>query len=163
MEDLAKKLSMKKTFFVTQLESFFSSITSEFTQKLNSYEVKNNLLKEENKKLKYDVENLVKIKQDLHQKLEEKEQKIKSLQKDLIYAKEISTDEQNLELIRENNKLKNLLSTQEEEIKRLNERLKKLQNFATKGASAYNQTMLEKKNEEIVKKITQNLKNNISK
>ena len=149
---------MKKTFFVTQLESFFSSITTEFTQKLNSYEVENKILKQENEKLSYDVKNLVKIKEKLSSQLEEKISELKVLEKELIYVKEISTDEQNLELIRENNKLKSTISTQKEELDSLNQKLKNLQSFASKGANPYNQTILDKKNEEIVKEITESLK-----
>jgi len=158
MEDLTKKLSMKKTFFVTQLESFFSSITTEFTQKLSSYEVENRVLKQENEKLSYDVENLVKIKDSLTNQLEEKILETKELKKELIYVKEVSTDEQNLELIRENNRLKTTISTQQSELDSLNQKIKTLQNFASKGANPYNQSILEKKNEEIVKEITENLK-----
>ncbi len=158
MEDLTKKLSMKKTFFVTQLESFFSSITTEFTQKLSSYEVENRVLKQENKKLSYDVQNLVKIKESLSKQVEKKTSELKELEKELIYVKEVSSDEQNLELIRENNKLKTTLSTQKEELDSLNQKIKTLQNFASKGANPYNQSILNKKNEDIVREITQNLK-----
>ncbi len=144
---------MKKTFFVTQLESFFSSITTEFTQKLSSYEVENKVLKQENEKLKYDVDNLVKIKEELLSQVAQKTSQIDELKKELVYVKEVSTDEQNLELIRENNKLKNTITSQKEEIENLNQKLKKLQNFASKGKNPYNQSILEKKNEEIVKEI----------
>ena len=158
MEDLTKKLSMKKTFFVTQLESFFSSITTEFTQKLSSYEVENRVLKQENEKLSYDVENLVKIKEKLTLELEEKSSEIDELKRELTFVKEVSTDEQNLELIRENNRLKSTVSSQKKELETLNQKLKNIQNFASKGANPYNQSILDKKNEEIVKEITQNLK-----
>ncbi len=158
MEDLTKKLSMKKTFFVTQLESFFSSMSTEFTQKLSSYEIENRVLKQENIKLSYDVENLVKIKNKLSSDIEKKDLKIKKLQEELLYVKEISTDQRNLELIRENNKLKSSVSSYEKEIENLNQKLKTMQNFASKGANAYSQSILNKKNEEIVREITQSLK-----
>ena len=158
MENLTKKLSMKKTFFVTQLESFFSSMTSEFTQKLSSYEIENRVLKQENEKLKYDVENLVKIKNNLTYNMEEQNTTLKELKSELAYVKEVSTNDQNLELIRQNNRLKKTLDAKEDELKELKEKLKNFQNFASKGTNPYNQSILNKKNEEIVKEITQSLR-----
>jgi len=158
MSDITKKLSMKKTFFVTQLESFFASITNEFNQTINDIEVENKLLKQENDKLKYDVENLVKIKENLTKELEEMSFKAKNLEKELVYVKEVNTDEQNLELIRENNKLKKSLEQKDEEIESLKTKIKTLQTIAQKGSNPYNQSIIDKKNEEIVKEITQNLR-----
>ena len=158
MENLTKKLSMKKTFFVTQLESFFSTITSEYNQKLSSYEIENKVLKQENEKLKYDVDNLIKIKNNLTYNAQEQDVTIQDLKNELVYIKEVSTNEQNLELIRENNKLKKLLAEKEDEVKESKDKLKSLQNFASKSSNPYNQSILNKKNEEIVKEITESLR-----
>jgi len=157
MTELAKKLSMKKTFFVTQLESFFSSITSEFQEKLNSLEVENKLLKEQNEKLNYDVKNLVDIKNKLLKEIEEINSEKKSLEDEVITLKTLSNDERNLELLRENNKLKKETTTLVEEIEALKQKINNLQTFLQKGAGAYNQSILEQKKEEVIKEITKNI------
>jgi len=157
MTELAKKLSMKKTFFVTQLESFFSSITSEFQEKLNSLEVENKLLKEQNEKLNYDVKNLVDIKNKLLKEIEETNSEKKSLEDEVITLKTLSNDERNLELLRENNKLKKETITLVEEIEALKQKINNLQTFLQKGAGAYNQSILEQKKEEVIKEITKNI------
>ncbi len=149
MTELSKKLSMKKTFFVTQLESFFSTITSEFQEKLNSLEVENKLLKEQNEKLNYDVKNLVEIKNNFIKTLDEKEKEIKSLQNELKKTKLTSNDDRNLDLIRENNKLKKESVSLVEEINILKQKIGNLQNFLQKGAGAYNDTLLSQKKKKL--------------
>jgi len=145
MTELAKKLSMKKTFFVTQLESFFSTMTTEFQEKINSLEVENKLLKEQNQKLSYDVDNLVKIKNKLLSEKEEKEHEIKSLQNELDKYKQTTNDERNLELIRENNRLKKEANTLTQEVENLKTKITNLQNFLQKGAGAYSENLLNQK------------------
>jgi FtsZ-binding cell division protein ZapB len=157
MTELAKKLSMKKTFFVTQLESFFSTMTTEFQDKINSLELENKLLKEQNDKLNYDVKNLVEIKNRLLNEIEEFKQEKKSLQDELQSLKVISNDERNLELIRENNKLKNKTNSLVEEIESLKQKISNLQTFLQKGAGAYSSSILEQKKEEVIKEITKNI------
>lgn len=70
MKDIAKKLSMKKTFFVTQLESFFSSITQEYQEKFHDLEVKNKLSHDKIQKQQRDIDSLVEIRNNLSIELE---------------------------------------------------------------------------------------------
>ncbi len=156
MVELVKKLSMKKTFFVTQLESFFSSITQEFQEKITNLEVENKILIERNKKLEYDVNNLVKIKNELQVQLESAQDTIDLLSSQLERVKEgKALDYPKVTL--ENERLK-------KEIENLKDKIKKLENKSTikptphRVTNAYNQTMMQKKNEEIIKEITKNLK-----
>ncbi len=156
MVELVKKLSMKKTFFVTQLESFFSSITQEFQEKITNLEVENKILIERNKKLEYDVNNLVKIKNELQVQLESAQDTIDLLSSQLERVKEgKALDYPKVTL--ENERLK-------KEIENLKDKIKKLEDKSTikptphRVANAYNQTMMQKKNEEIIKEITKNLK-----
>ncbi len=156
MVELVKKLSMKKTFFVTQLESFFSSITQEFQEKITNLEVENKILIERNKKLEYDVNNLVKIKNELQVQLESAQDTIDLLSSQLERVKEgKALDYPKVTL--ENERLK-------KEIENLKDKIRKLEDKSTikptphRVANAYNQTMMQKKNEEIIKEITKNLK-----
>jgi len=157
MTELSKKLSMKKTFFVTQLESFFNTISSEFQEKLNSLEVENKLLKEQNEKLSYDVKNLVEIKHKLLNDIEEKNKEIEHLDFELKKLNETTNDERNIELIRENNRLKKESNSLIEEIENLKSKINNLQTFLQKGANAYNDTLLNQKKEEVIKEITKNI------
>jgi len=157
MTELTKKLSMKKTFFVTQLESFFSTISTEFQEKINTLELENKLLKEQNEKLNYDVKNLVEIKNSLLKEIEESKQDKKLLKNEVENLKLISNDERNLELIRENNKLKKESSSLIEEIETLKQKINNLQTFLQKGAGAYSNTLFEQKKEEVIKEITKNI------
>ena len=147
---------MKKTFFTTQLESFFSSITQEFSEKINALELEKNILQDKNNKLEIDINALTKIRTKLTNELEDANKEIKELTNELIYTKNVTTDEQNLELIRENNKLKEQIKS--DDITLLKQKIANLQNFIQKGGSGYNQTLLEQKNEDIVKEINKNLK-----
>jgi len=157
MTELSKKLSMKKTFFVTQLESFFNTISSEFQEKLNSLEVENKLLKEQNEKLSYDVKNLVEIKNKLLNDIEEKNKEIEHLDFELKKLNETTNDDRNIELIRENNRLKKESNSLMEEVETLKSKINNLQTFLQKGANAYNDTLLNQKKEEVIKEITKNI------
>ena len=148
---------MKKTFFVTQLESFFSTMTTEFQEKVSSLELENKLLKEQNEKLNYDVKNLVDIKNSLLEEIEEFKKERKELQDELQSLKVISNDERNLELIRENNKLKNKTNSLVKEIEGLKDKIGNLQTFLQKGAGAYGNSILEQKKEEVIREITRNI------
>ena len=157
MTELTKKISMKKTFFTTQLESFFSSITSEFSEKLNSLEVENKVLKEQNQKLDYDVKNLVEIKNSLTDSLEKANSKVASLELKLKKLTEVSNDDRNIELIKDNNKLKKTNNSLAQELENLKQKMSNLQNFIQKGANAYSKSLMDGKKEEIIKEITKNI------
>lgn len=163
MKEIAKKLSMKKTFFVTQLESFFSSITQEYQEKFHDLEVSNTLLSEKAEKHEKDIDSLVEIRNNLSIELEANKATIKKLEDELIYTKSVTVDEHNLELIRENNLLKSKLETQknrnsDDETSLLQQKIVNLQSFIQKGAGAYNQSIMNRKNEDIVKEISDSLK-----
>jgi len=132
-------------------------MTTEFQEKINSLEVENKLLKEQNQKLSYDVDNLVKIKNKLLSEKEEKEHEIKSLQNELDKYKQTTNDERNLELIRENNRLKKEANTLTQEVENLKTKITNLQNFLQKGAGAYSENLLNQKKEEVIKEITKNI------
>jgi uncharacterized protein YlxW (UPF0749 family) len=156
MNNITKKLSMKKTFFVTQLENFFTTISSEYQELFNALEIDNQLLIEKNQKQKRDIDNLVKIKDELSQKLQEAKSQIEELENELKHIKSVKSDEQNIELIRENAILKKQNSSQE--VKELKQKISNLQNFIQKGGSAYNQSISNQNSENIVKEISKTLK-----
>jgi len=158
MTDLTKKLSMKKTFFVTQLESFFNTITQEFQEKLQSIEVENKVLKEKNKKLEYDVNNLVEIKNKLLEEIRIIKKSSETISEELRNTKSMNSDEYNLELIRKNNKLKKQIKTLTEELENIKKNTISKQSTLSRGAVAYNQNLMQKKNEEIIREITKSLK-----
>jgi uncharacterized protein YlxW (UPF0749 family) len=156
MNNITKKLSMKKTFFVTQLENFFTTISSEYQELFNALEIDNQLLIEKNQKQKRDIDNLVKIKDELSQKLQEAKSQIEELENELKHIKSVKSDEQNIELIRKNAILKKQNSSQE--VKELKQKISNLQNFIQKGGSAYNQSISNQNSENIVKEISKTLK-----
>ncbi|HIP02056.1 MAG TPA: hypothetical protein EYG75_00905, partial [Campylobacterales bacterium] len=59
LKEISKKLTMKKTFFVTQLESFFNTISQEYQEIISAKEVENSLLTEKLNKHELDIKNLV--------------------------------------------------------------------------------------------------------
>jgi len=156
MTELSKKLSMKKTFFVTQLESFFNTITSEFQERVSSLEIENKLLKEQNEKLNYDVKNLVEIKNRLQMENEDLQADKKHLKDEIESLKTISNDERNITLLRENNKLKKESDALAMEVASLKEKINNLQAFVQKGG-AYSQSILEQKKEDVIKEISKNM------
>ena len=163
MKEVAKKLSMKKTFFVTQLESFFNTITQEYQEKFNSLEVENRLLIQKTQTQQKDIDSLIEIRNNLSIELEATQVSIKKLEDELKYTKSITVDEHNLELIRENNLLKSKLEisdnqNSDDEVELLKQKIINLQSFIQKGAGAYNQSIMNRKNEEIVKEISDSLK-----
>jgi len=157
MKELIKKLSLKKAFFATQLESFFNSMVLEFQEKCNSLQTQNKLLEEKNKKLEYDVKNLEKIKKDLLALLEEEEKKNKLLTQELQKVKKSNLDEEKIFLSQENEKLKSKIADLNSEIKKIEEKFFKMQAVLKKGTNAYKENLLEKKTEELLKEITKNI------
>ncbi|OQX72508.1 MAG: hypothetical protein B6D59_08275 [Campylobacteraceae bacterium 4484_4] len=143
LKDITKKLSMKKTFFTTQLESFFDAISQEYQNLLHEKEVENSLLKEQNRKYARDIENLVKIKHDLQTKLQMQREEIARLKK------ELETKEQSRI---------SAPKSDSEEVAALKEKIKKLQEYISRGASAYGEHLMNQKSEEIVKEISEKIK-----
>ncbi len=145
LEDVTKKLTMKKTFFTTQLESFFDAIGQEYQKLLHEKEVEISLLQEQNRKLSRDVENLVKIKHDLQTKLQLQREEIGRLEKELEAAMK--------------SQVQTPLSTNDtEEVKALKAKIKKLQEYIARGASAYGEHLMNQKSEAIVKEISEKIK-----
>ncbi len=155
LKDISKKLTMKKTFFVTQLEGFFNSISQEYQEAIYKLEIENRLLKEKNSKLEKDVNNLISIRKNLTKELEIDQQRLED-------ATNTKAHTHYQKLLEENESLKDKISTLEgekgdSELTILKQKNKNLQNYISKGANAYTQNIMDQKSEDIIKEIQQNL------
>jgi chromosome segregation ATPase len=158
LKDISKKLTMKKSFFVTQLEGFFNAISQEYQELIHQKEVENSLLEERIQKLENDVKNLVKIREELSQQLKERENYIAKLERENTTASS-SSDHHYKKLLEENRKLKEQLRTTEgEEVKRLKNELEKLRTLLAKGQNAYQDTLSEQHKEALIEEISKSLK-----
>ncbi len=144
LKEITKKLTMKKTFFTTQLESFFDTISQEYQDLLHAKELEISLLKEKNAKLERDVENLVKIKHDLQAKLDA--QRVKIQEKPSRPTSEATTH------------TPTATPERDAEVEELKAKIKKLQEYISRGASAYGEHLLNQKNEALIKEITEQIK-----
>lgn len=160
LKEISKKLTMKKTFFVTQLESFFNTITQEYQEIINQKEIENSILQEKLSKLEHDVKNLVEIKNNLTKKLEHEEKRVEKLQEEVITLRESSSNEYNQNLAQENRELRQRLESgsDSEELLALKERVKQLQTFISKGANVYNSNLANQKSEALIQEISESLK-----
>jgi len=154
IKEISKKLTMKKTFFVTQLESFFNTISQEYQELINAKEIENSILQEKVNKLELDVKNLVEIRR----KLEKSEQ---------IYKKQIESMQAQTVTLRKSNSnidqsigLKNKIEAKDDtqELEKLKAKIKQLQGFISKGATAYSDNLANQKSEELIQEISQSLK-----
>ena len=155
LKDISKKLTMKKTFFATQLEGFFNSISQEYQEVIYKLEFENRLLKEKNEKLEKDIANLISIRQNLTKELEIDQQRLKE-------ATNTKGTTQYKKLLQENEELKIKLTQltsidNKDELEILKQKNKKLQKYISKGANAYTQNIMDQKSEDIIKEIQQNL------
>ncbi len=155
LKDISKKLTMKKTFFVTQLEGFFNAISSEYQELIHQKEVENSLLEEKIAKCEKDIKNLVNIKEELTTKLLEKDDYIKNLENKLSEPE----DTKYKKLLQENLSYKEQLQkNSSEEITKLKEQITKLQNIIAKGAHSYNDTLQNQNKEALIEEISKTLK-----
>ncbi len=155
LKDISKKLTMKKTFFVTQLEGFFNAISQEYQDLIHQKEVENSLLEEKILKNEKDIKNLVQIKEELKSELFLKDEYIKNLEKKM----NDSADIRYKKLLKENLHLKEKINENDSlEVSRLKQQIKNLQNIIAKGASGYNDTLKERDKEALIKEISKTLK-----
>jgi len=165
LKEISKKLTMKKTFFTTQLEGFFNSISQEYQEAIHKIELEKRALEERIADLEKDVKNLVEIKKAYENELKLDKSLISEYKSTLdtsstadknSYTKKL--EDENL-LLKEELKKTKLHLDKNEEVESLKDQIKKLQAHLAKGISAYNDNISRQKSEEIIKEI----KNNISK
>jgi len=159
LKEISKKISMKKSFFTTQLDSFFSTITQEYNEYIREIELEKKALEERIKDLEKDVKNLVEIKKRYEKKLKEDKQiiDIKDLNS-VEYSKKLKEENSILKQELEKLKLTSGEKSDSNEVEELKNKVKKLQLSLAKGISAYNDNIQSKKSEDIIKEITKSLK-----
>ncbi len=160
IKEISKKLTMKKTFFVTQLESFFNTISQEYQEIINEKEIENKILQEKINKFEIDIKNLVNIKDTLTKKSEIDKKQIESLQNELKMVKDTQGQEYSERLVKENIELKKRLEAKDDsqELNELKAKIKQLQSYISKGATAYNNNLVNQKSEDLIQEISQSLK-----
>jgi len=160
LKEISKKLTMKKTFFVTQLESFFNSITQEYQEIINSKDVEISIMQEKLNKQETDIKNLVEIKNSLQKNEEIYKKQITSLQEEVAKLRQSSDNSYNQNLANENRELKKQIESKEDslEIKNLKLKIKQLQNIISKGATAYSDNLANQNSEKLIQEISQSLK-----
>ncbi len=164
LQDISKKLTMKKTFFTTQLEGFFNSITQEYTNHISELEIEKRLVEEKVSKLEKDVENLVIIKKKYEKSSEIDKRRIKELQESLASSRNIGSNAYTETLQNENAAFKKELESlktnhhDSPEMQELQNRVQKLQGVITKGSNPYTDNLMAEKKEDIIKEISESLK-----
>jgi len=160
LKDVSKKLTMKKTFFTTQLEGFFNSITQEYHDIIHELEVEKRVLEEKVTKFEKDVNNLVEIKKGFEKSSEIDKRRLRELQESLISSKDMQSSAYVETLQKENETLKAQLNTPQdsEEVILLKEKVQKLQSYISKGANAYSDNIMSEQKESIIKEISDSLK-----
>jgi predicted RNase H-like nuclease (RuvC/YqgF family) len=160
LKEISKKLTMKKTFFVTQLESFFNSITQEYQEIINSKDVEISIMQEKLNKQEIDIKNLVEIKNSLQKSEDIYKKQIKSLQDEVTKLRQSSDNSYNQNLENENRELKKQIRSKDDstEIQSLKQKIKQLQNIIAKGATAYNDNLANQNSEKLIQEISQSLK-----
>lgn len=158
LKDISKKLTMKKSFFVTQLEGFFNAISQEYQDLIHQKEVENSLLEERLHKLENDVQNLVQIREELTERLKEKEHYIEKLEHKKSIA-DGSEDKHYKKLLEENQRLKEQLrQNKSEEVDTLKAQIEKLRTLLSKGGNSYQNTLSDQHKEAIIEEISKSLK-----
>ena len=164
LKEISKKLTMKKTFFTTQLEGFFNSITQEYQDAIHEIEVEKRVLQEKVIKLEKDVQNLVEIKNKYERTSDIDKRVINDYKDNLANSRELSSSAYSQKLQKENEILKSELEelkktkSDPKETQELQDKVKELQGYLAKGVSAYNDNIITQKNEELIKEINESLK-----
>lgn len=160
LKEISKKLTMKKTFFVTQLESFFNTISQEYQEIINAKELENSLLQEKLNKHELDIKNLVEIKNRLQKAEEIDKKRILSLQEEVNRLRLTSDNTYNQNLANENRELKKRVELKDDsaELHELRTKVKQLQGFISKGATAYNDNLVNQSSEKLIREISKSLK-----
>ncbi len=156
LKDISKKLTMKKSFFVTQLEGFFNAISQEYQELIHQKEVENSLLEERVEKLENDIQNLVAIREELTRQLAEKDAYIDRLEHDSESAS--GEDAHYKRLLEENRKLRARLQQPDEEVANLKAEIDRLRLIIARGSSGYQSTLSDQHKEAIIEEISRSLK-----
>jgi cell division protein FtsB len=164
LKEISKKLTMKKTFFTTQLEGFFNSITQEYQDLIHQIELEKRVLEEKIAKLEKDIKNLVDIKNRYERNLDIDKKLIKDYKETLANTKHLNSPayieklKKENELLREEIEKLKLSRENPKEVDDLKDEVKKLKSHLAKGISAYNDNINSQKSEELIKEITKQLK-----
>ena len=164
LKDISKKLTMKKTFFTTQLEGFFNSITQEYNNLIHELEVEKRLIEEKASTLEKDVENIVNIKKEYEKSSQIDKRRIQELQETLAKSRDIGSNAYTQTLQNENTTLKKELAAlksnhhDSKEVAQLQENVERLKGFLAKGSNPYQDNLLSEKKEDIIKEISESLK-----
>ena len=163
LKDISKKLTMKKTFFVTQLEGFFNAISHEYQEIIHQKEVQISTLQEKMNELEKDVKNLVEIKNQHLQAISSQKEQIAKLQHEIETVHTNDQSEFHHKLISENQALKQKIDANKNHdanlatIKKLENQIKKLQQIIAKGSS-YTNTLQDQNKEALIEEISKSLK-----
>ncbi len=164
LNDISKKIALKKTFFITQLDTLLNTLQQEYQDALHKQRLELSLLKQQNEKYEQDIKNLVKIRSDLSKQLtalkaENSRLKLMLTKKDTSFLNEkLLEDNNNLE--KEVESLKSeleKLSKENRDLLEIKDKIVNLQSYISKGAMAYNQNILQKKSEDLIKDIKETL------
>lgn len=159
LKDISKKLTMKKSFFVTQLEGFFNAISQEYQELIHQKEVENSLLEEQVQKLQKDIDNLVTIRKELTEQLQRQQEHIKKLEEEAYRNKKLSEDDLYKKLLEENHTLRaELKKSGSEEVRQLKAQLEKLQRFIARGGDSYRENLDMQNREALIEEINKSLK-----
>jgi DNA repair exonuclease SbcCD ATPase subunit len=164
IKEISKKLTMKKTFFTTQLDGFFNSITQEYQDAIHQIEVEKRVLQEQVIKLEQDVKNLVQIKNEYEKTSNIDKRLISDYKDNIANTKQLSSSAYSQKLKKENELLRDELEklkqnqSDPKELEELQDKVKKLQGYLAKGVSAYNDNIITQKNEQLIKDINESLK-----
>ena len=165
LKEISQKLTMKKSFFITQLEGFFNSITQEYQEAIHKIELEKRALEERIADLEKDVKNLVEIKKAYENELKLDKKLLNDYKNTLHTTNNFSStaymkkmEDENKILKEEIERLKNSQNNSDE-IDSLKNQIKKLQAHLAKGISAYNDNINRQKSEEIIKEIKKSISN----
>lgn len=157
LKEISKRLTMKKSFFVTQLEGFFNAITQEYQELIHQKEVENSLLEEKIQKLEQDIENLVEIRRQLTDQLGDRERYIEKLEAEK--AADHSSDAHYKKLLEENLALKKRLENRsDEESDKLKAEIERLRKIIAGGGKTYQDTLTEQERNALIEEISKSLK-----
>ncbi len=169
LNDISKKIALKKTFFITQLDTLLNTVQNEYQEIIHKQEMELSLLRDKNEKYKKDIQNLVEIRNNLakeNTKLKAENSRLK-----ILLSKKDSKEITDKVLLEENEKLVKKIEALERELKKLSqenkslnqmkEKILSLQAAVQKGSNAYNQNLAQQKNEDLIKEIKEALSKEI--
>ncbi len=168
LNDISKKIALKKTFFITQLDTLLNTVQNEYQELIHQQELELSLLRDKNEKYKKDIQNLVEIRNKLSK--ENTKLKAENSRLKILLSKKDSNDFTD-KLLQENGKLLKKIESLEKELKKLTQeneslsqikdKISNLQSVVQKGSNSYNQALIRQRSEEIIKEIKETLSKKI--